>query len=96
MSDSKNPYEIRLELLQMAKEHLEGMFKAQTDFVTQVMAAQERAYFNNVAICKDAMPALPAFPSADELKKLMPAGYSIADITDKAAELYRFVTLGKK
>lgn len=74
-STSKSPYEIRLELLQMAKDHLDATFKAQVDFATQLTAALVAA---NKA-------------SVDELSKLAPQGYTIEDITKKAAELYAFI-----
>lgn len=72
---SKTPYEIRLELLQMAKDHLDASFKAQVDFATQVTAALIAA--NKATV--------------EELQKLAPKSYSIDEITKKAAELYSFV-----
>lgn len=74
-SGSKTPYEIRLELLQMAKDHLDASFKAQVDFATQMSAALVAA---NKA-------------SVEELSKLAPKGYTFDEIAKKAAELYAFV-----
>lgn len=74
-SGSKTPYEIRLEILQMAKDHLDATFKAQVDFSTQMIAAMIAA---NKA-------------SVEELQKLAPHGYTVDDITKKAAELYAFI-----
>jgi hypothetical protein len=72
---SKTPYEIRLEILQMAKDHLDAAFKAQVDFATQMSAALIAA--NKATI--------------EEMQKLAPVGYTIDDITKKAAELYAFI-----
>ena len=72
---TKTPYEIRLEILQMAKDHLESSFKAQVDFATQLSAAMIAA--NKATI--------------EELKALAPKAYTIDEITKKAAELYAFV-----
>lgn len=72
---TKTPYEIRLELLQMAKDHLDATFKAQVDFSTQMINALVAA---NKA-------------SVEEMKKLVPQAYTFDDITKKAAELYSFV-----
>lgn len=72
---SKTPYEIRLELLKMAKDHLESSFKAQTDFATQMALALIAA--NKV--------------STEELSKYAPKMYTFEDIAKKAAELYTFV-----
>ncbi len=72
---SKTPYEIRLELLQMAKDHLDATFKMQFDFATRMANAlieQNRA-------------------TVEEIQKLMPKAYSIEDITKRAAELYGFI-----
>lgn len=72
---SKTPYEIRLELLQMAKDHLESSFKAQVDFATQMTAALVAA--NKATV--------------EELQKFAPKTYTVDDITKKATELYAFI-----
>lgn len=72
---NKTPYEIRLEVLQMAKDHLEATFKAQCDFALQMA---------NVLVAANKA-------TVDELKNLQPVGYTIDDITKKAVELYAFV-----
>jgi hypothetical protein len=72
---TKTPYEIRLELLQMAKEHLDATFKAQVDFANQMTAALVAA---NKA-------------TAEELQKWAPKAYTTDEIIKKAAELYGFV-----
>lgn len=74
-SGSKTPYEIRLELLQMAKEHLDASYRAQIDFASQLMGVLERANKTNV----------------EELQKLIPVSYTVDEITKKAAEMYAFV-----
>lgn len=72
---SKTPYEIRLELLQMAKDHLDASFKAQVDFATQMTAALIAA--NQATV--------------EELQKLAPKAYTFEEVTKKAQELYSFV-----
>lgn len=74
-SGSKTPYEIRLELLQMAKEHLDTLFHAQNVFATQMVNAMQQA--NKATV--------------EELKQFAPKAYSIDEITKKAAEMYAFV-----
>lgn len=72
---NKTPYEIRLELLQMAKDHLESTFKAQCDFAAQLIAGLVTANKANLA----------------ELQALVPKAYTIEEIMAKATELYSFV-----
>lgn len=72
---SKTPYEIRLELLQMAQQHLETAFKMQMDFAMRA-----------IQLATDAQ-----WKSVDQLKALMPTCYTVDDITKKANELYSFV-----
>lgn len=72
---SKTPYEIRLEILQMAKDHLDAVFKAQVDFATQMTAALIAA--NKATL--------------DDLQKFAPVSYTVEDITKKASELYAFI-----
>lgn len=74
-ASTKTPYEIRLELLQMAKDHLDASFKLQMDFATRMADAMVAA--NKATV--------------EEVQKLMPKAYSIDEITKKAAELYSFV-----
>lgn len=78
-SSSKTPYEIRLAILQMAKDHLESTFRAQVDFSTKMMDALVETNNGNTAQLQS------------EMKKLIPVGFTIEDITKKAAELYSFV-----
>lgn len=72
---NKTPYEIRLEVLNMAKQHLDATFKAQCDFAAQMMAAMIAA--NKATV--------------EEMQKLVPTAYSLDEVTKKAAELYAFV-----
>jgi hypothetical protein len=72
---NKTPYEIRLEVLQMAKDHLDATFKAQCDFASQMMTAMIAA--NKATV--------------DELTALVPKAYSLDEVTKKAADLYAFV-----
>lgn len=72
---NKTPYEIRLEILQMAKDHLDATFKAQCDFASQMIAALLAA--NKATV--------------EELLKYAPKAYSPEDIAKEAAQLYTFV-----
>ena len=72
---SKTPYEIRLEVLQMAKDHLDSAFKAQCDFALQMGVALQAA--NKATL--------------GEIQSLIPKSYTVEDITKKAIELYSFV-----
>lgn len=75
ISGAKTPYEIRLVLLQMAKEHLDAAYRAQIDFASQMMGVLERTNKANI----------------EELQKLIPVSYTVDEITKKAAEMYVFV-----
>lgn len=72
---AKTPYEIRLEVLQMAKEHLDTTVKLQTEFASRMFEALKEA--NKVSL--------------EELAAYAPKIHSIDDITKKAQELYAFI-----
>jgi hypothetical protein len=72
---SKTPYEIRLEVLKMAKEHMDHMFAAQVDFAGQLFAAAVAANKTTV----------------EELSKFAVQPYSMDDLMKKANELYAFI-----
>lgn len=73
---NKSPYEIRLELLQMAKEHLDSQFILQLEFAKKVFDAAVAA--NQVAV--------------DTWQDYLPKVYTVEDIMAKANDLYGFVT----
>jgi len=75
LTGTKSPYEIRLELLQMAQQHLETAFKLQMDFATRALQLATDAQWKSV----------------EQLKALMPAVYTVDDVLAKAAALYGFV-----
>lgn len=81
---NKTPYEIRLELLQMAKEHLDTTFKAQVDFVTQMLILGQQ----HSKITIEEMHEIA--------QKFMPTAYGFDEITKKAEELYSFVLKKKE
>ena len=74
-SHHKSPYEIRLEVLQMAKDHLDATIKMQTEFAARMFEVLKEA--NKVTV--------------EELSKYVPQMYSVDDITKKAQELYSFI-----
>jgi hypothetical protein len=71
----KSPYEIRLELLQMAQSHLQSAFERQMQFATEALKLATDAQWKSI----------------EQLKELMPKAYTIDDVLAKAAELYGFV-----
>lgn len=74
-TQGKTPYEIRLELLQMAQKHLQDNFDRQMEFAMKALTMANDA----------------SQKSIEELQKLMPAAFSMNDIVAKAGELYGFV-----
>jgi len=72
---SMNPFEIRFELLNMAKDYLEASYQMQYSLAQQNMVALQEQ--GKLAI--------------DTWKKLMPERYTMEDIVAKAQELYGFV-----
>ena len=82
MTTSKNPFEIRLELLQMAKDYLERQQEIHVSF------AQDA--FHKMTDLKN--PSSEDINSVmTEWKKYIPAPYSFDDLVKKATELYSFV-----
>lgn len=73
---NKTPYEIRLELLQMAKEHLDAQFLLQMEFAKKVFDSALAANQVTLAAWKD----------------YVPQGYTMDDLMKKATELYTFVS----
>jgi hypothetical protein len=74
-TNGKTPYEIRLELLQLAQEHLRTTYERQMAFANE-----------SLRLATDA-----GWKTIEELKKLAPAPYTVDDIIKKAQELYGFV-----
>jgi hypothetical protein len=72
---NKTPYEIRLEILEMAKDFLEKQQLAQTQFA-------QAAFEKTMELGK---------ATSAEWEKYVPAQFSIDDILAKAAQLYSFV-----
>ena len=72
---NKTPYEIRLEVLQMAKDYLDSIQQANLRFAQQ---AFEQALAAGTAISQD-------------WKSFIPASYTPEDVMKKAAELYTFI-----
>lgn len=72
---AKTPFEIRLEVLQMAKEFLDKQAEINTDFA--VATFTELVKFGT--------------KTAEQWQEFAPVPYTIQDITDKANELYGFI-----
>lgn len=77
---NKTPYEIRLELLQMAMGYLETAQSAQRDFTRD--AFFKAAELQNLTLEQ----------AQEQLTKYMPKPYSMDDVMKKAAEMYSFVS----
>jgi hypothetical protein len=72
---TKNPYEIRTELLQLAQEYLQGQFEANRQFA-------EQTYHQMLEMGK-AQP--------EDWMKFAPKFYDFSELLAKAKELYGFV-----
>ena len=73
---SKNPYEIRLETLKMAKEMVDQQFQLQMDFMFRMME-QSADEGKNIK---------------DAFKEYVPIMYQPEEIIRKANELYSYVS----
>lgn len=76
MSNTKNPFEIRTDLLGMAKDYMDKQWEMNFLFA-------ERAIEQ---LNKDSADY------ADQLVKLQPKPYTVGELIDKANELYAFVS----
>lgn len=76
---NKTPFEIRLEILQMAKDYLDQAQAIQMDFAK---TAFEKSVEANKA-------------TLEEWSKFVPQTYSLEEVTKKAAELYTFIIKNK-
>ena len=76
---SKNPYEIRLETLSMAKEMLDRMFEMQYDFCREMV---EQAKETNQ-------------PIQEVYDKYVPQMFKPEEIIKKADELYTYISSKK-
>lgn len=72
----KNPFEIRLEVLQMAKDYMDKQAEIQMDFA--VASFTELVKFGK--------------KTAEQWAEYAPKQYTTAELMDKAAEFYSFVT----
>lgn len=75
----KSPFELRTELIEMAKNHLENQYHANLEFATKAML---QLYKDGMATTEQLSKATPVFPTAE-------------DILEKAKEFYQFVNFGK-
>ena len=72
---NKSPFEIRLDVLEMAKDFLDRQAEINMEFATETFA---HLVETGKAV-------------ASEWEKYAPVPYTIQDITDKANELYGFI-----
>lgn len=68
---NKNPFEIRSEMLEMAKDYLDKQWQMNLQFTQQMFEQGKK--------------------SAEEMQEAL-TPYTIEDITEKAKELYSFVS----
>ena len=73
---NKNPFELRTEILQMAKDYLDQQYHINMDFARR--AFEEAVQAGKV--------------TAENYKTFVPAMYSLDELTKKAQELYGFVS----
>lgn len=79
MSVSKTPYEIRLEILQMAKDYMDKMQHIQIEFAKDAFHHAMTLGQMTAAQIKERIESFPK-------------QYSIDELTKKANEMYAFVT----
>ena len=72
---NKNPFEIRSEVLSMAKEYLDQQYQMNVEFARRIF--DEAVEAKTVAL--------------DSWKSYVPEMYSVEDLMKKAQELYGFV-----
>jgi hypothetical protein len=72
---NKNPFEIRSEVLTLAKEYMDQQFQLNKEFA-------ERAFNEAVKVGK---------ATTDQWKAYAPSMYSVEELTKKAQEMYSFV-----
>lgn len=78
---NKTPFELRFDMLSMAKEYMDKQIELNTDFAVKAFT--------------EALKAGKA--TADQIQEFAPKSYSISDLIDKATELSSFVSgTGKK
>ena len=73
---NKTPFELRAEILEMAKDYLDRQHEINVQFAQQcfINALETRLV-----------------ASADDWSKYVPAMYTIEDLTKKAQEMYSFI-----
>lgn len=76
---AKTPYEIRLDVLAMAKDFLDKQAAVNMEFATET--------FENLVESGKVL--------AEQWQEFVPVPYTIQDITDKANELYGFIVKTK-
>lgn len=76
MSANKNPFEIRSDLLAMAKDYMDKQYELQWATAQTVIDKLNSE----------------ATDYAEKVKELTPKPYSVGEIIDKANEFYSFVT----
>lgn len=76
----KSGFEIRLEVLQMAKDYMDKQAKINADFAAE---AFDIAVRSNKA-------------TMEQWEQFAPKGYTVQEVMDKAAELYKFIAPSSK
>jgi hypothetical protein len=79
-SSGKSGFEIRLEVLQMAKEYMDKQAKLNAEFAAEAFDIAVRA--NKATL--------------EQWEQFAPKGYTIQDVMDKATELYKFIAPSTK
>ena len=73
---AKNPFEIRAEMVQLAKDYMDQQYQLNWSMAQQAMENLNKH-------SKD---------YAEQVKELMPKPYTMGELIDKATELYSFVS----
>jgi hypothetical protein len=76
---NKTPYEIRLELLHIAKDYMDKAQQAQIEFTKD-------AYYKSVELGQ-----LTISQANEQIRALIPAPYAMDEMVKKATEMYAFI-----
>lgn len=76
MTNKTNPYELRVDLLQMAQEYLQNQYEANLEY--------------SKALAEQSLKA--GVQLQQNMAELVPKFYDFEDIVNKAKELYNFVS----
>lgn len=87
MATTKSPYEIRLELLQMSKDHFDKIQEANNAIMNAIWAKS----FESIPTSMNMETSKKMFEQFTQACKASQANYTFDDVIKKATEMYSFV-----